>query len=113
LYTNVRDGESTFNYPFIYPFLDVLAMTLTECVIGRKADFKYGEASSLSMYKQLKNLELYKDNIYSYLTDGIMKLYGLKDFEVLLLVASSHFGCTDKSKIRLDNSRATSEPLKY
>lgn len=87
-------------------------MALAECVIGRKTDFKYGEASLLSMYKQLKTLELYKDSIHSYLTDGIMKLYGLKDFEVLLLEASSHSGCTDKSKIRLDNSRATSEPLK-
>ena len=50
------------------------------------------------MAKQLKILGLYKEENHSYLSDGIIKLYGLKGLEVLLLEASGSFASMDWAK---------------
>ncbi|KAG2203375.1 hypothetical protein INT47_010073 [Mucor saturninus] len=56
------------------------------------------------MGKQLKNIPLYKDN-HSYLADGIIKLHGLKNIEIVLLETSGCFGSIDKSKIAFDHHK--------
>lgn len=57
------------------------------------------------MGKQLKNIPLYKEDSHSYLADGIIKLYGLKNIEILLLETSGCFGFIDKSKIAFDHHK--------
>ncbi|KAG2235784.1 hypothetical protein INT48_001010 [Thamnidium elegans] len=57
------------------------------------------------MGKQLNNIPLYKEDNHSYLADGIIKLYGLKNIEILLLETSGCFGSTDKSKIAFDHHK--------
>jgi hypothetical protein len=85
--------------------LEAVAVSLAESVDWCKAGFKPGEAPLLSMSKQLKTLELFSDNSYSYLADGIVKLYGLKSLEILLLETSNNFGCNDKPKISFDHHK--------
>jgi hypothetical protein len=66
---------------------------------------KPGEASLLAMTKQLQMFDIYKDDIHSYLADGIIKLYGLKKLKVLLLETSNKFGCMEKPKISFDHHK--------
>jgi hypothetical protein len=71
---NVKDGESTFYYLFVYPFLKAVSESLEETINWCKAGFKPGEAPLISMKNQLKNFELYKEENITYLADGIIKL---------------------------------------
>ncbi|ORE08036.1 hypothetical protein BCV72DRAFT_304060 [Rhizopus microsporus var. microsporus] len=57
------------------------------------------------MAKQLKILELHKEENHSYLADGIVKLYGPKDLEVLLLETSSSFASIDRAKYLFDHHK--------
>ncbi|GAA5802685.1 hypothetical protein HPULCUR_008159 [Helicostylum pulchrum] len=106
-YTNldIKDGESTFDSLFVYPFLEAVSESLAESVNWSKAGFKPGEAPLISMKNQLKNSELYKEETVTYLADGIIKLFGLKNLDILLLETSNHFGCTDKPKINFDHHK--------
>lgn len=70
-----------------------------------KAGFRPGETQLISMGKQLKNIPLYKEDNHSYLADGIIKLYGLKNIEIVLLETSGCFGSIDKSKIAFDHHK--------
>lgn len=54
------------------------------------------------MSKQLKTLPLYGEDNHNYLADDIIKLYGLKTTEVLLLKTSGYFDSNYKSKIAFD-----------
>ncbi|KAI7899312.1 uncharacterized protein BX663DRAFT_441561 [Cokeromyces recurvatus] len=63
------------------------------------------------MGKQLKTLPLYEEDNHSYLADGVIKLYGLKNIEILLLETSGCFGSTDKSKIAFDHHKGLFEVL--
>lgn len=57
------------------------------------------------MSKQLKNIPLYKEDSHCYLADGIIKLYGLKSIEILLLETSGSFGSVEKPKIAFDHHK--------
>ncbi|KAG1466888.1 hypothetical protein G6F56_004605 [Rhizopus delemar] len=102
---DVKDGEATFNSLFIYPFLETVTTWLKESQDWCKAGFRPGETQLISMGKQLKNIPLYKEDNYSYLVDGIIKLYGLKNIEIVLLETSGCFGSIDKSKIAFDHHK--------
>lgn len=41
----------------------------------------------------------------TYLADGIVKLFGLKDHKILLLETSNYFGYIEKSKISFDHHK--------
>lgn len=58
----------------------------------------------ISMGKQLKAIPLYKDS-HTYLADGILKLYGLKSVEILLLEASGCYGSSNRAKISYDHHK--------
>lgn len=66
----------------MYPLLKAVGESLAEAINWCKAGFKPEE------------------NI-TYLADGVIKLFSLKNLEVLLLETSSCFGCTDRSKNQL------------
>ncbi|KAI7891202.1 uncharacterized protein EV154DRAFT_509002 [Mucor mucedo] len=57
------------------------------------------------MGKQPKNIPLYKEDNHSYPADGIIKLYGLKNIEIVLLETSGCFGSIDKLKIAFDHHK--------
>ncbi|ORE00725.1 hypothetical protein BCV72DRAFT_339885 [Rhizopus microsporus var. microsporus] len=51
------------------------------------------------MTRQLKLSGLYNDNSSQYKTEGLLKLFGLKNMELLLSEASGYFGNDDKSLV--------------
>jgi hypothetical protein len=57
------------------------------------------------MSKQLEALPLYEEDNHLYLADGIIRLYGLKGIEVLLLETSGCFSNKDRSKIGFDHHK--------
>lgn len=102
---DIEDGESVFNSLFIYPFVKAVADVITTDIENSLADFRPGEVKLKSMSNQLKKSEILKDDKCNYLADGIIKLYGLKEIEILLLETSWHFRCTDKSKHSFDHHK--------
>jgi hypothetical protein len=65
--------------------LDTVASCLADSESWCKPGFKHGETLLISMSNQLKYLELYsgKGDSLTYLTDGISKLFSLKNLEIL------------------------------
>lgn len=53
----------------------------------------------------LDSVGLYRDDAGQYKADGIMTLNEIHRLELLLLETSSHFGCTDRSKISFDHHK--------
>lgn len=90
---------------FVFPFLDALATFLAETKQWCKAGFRHGEAPLKAMATQLKTLEFVNEDIHSYLADGILKLYGLKGLEVMLVETSGCFGSTDRPKHSFDHHK--------
>ncbi|KAG1055544.1 hypothetical protein G6F43_002499 [Rhizopus delemar] len=102
---DIKDGEATFNSLFIYPFLEAVTTWLKESEDWCKAGFRHGETPLVSMGEQLKTLPLYKEDSHIYLADGIIKLNGVKNIEILLLETSGCFGSIDRSKIAFDHHK--------
>lgn len=81
----------------IFPFLKAVAEALPSSC---KAEFEVGETPLIAMEKQLKDED---DALYH--ADGILKLYGLKELEILLLETSSFFGCNSGVKKSFDHHK--------
>ncbi|KAI7897513.1 uncharacterized protein BX663DRAFT_533809 [Cokeromyces recurvatus] len=83
---DIYDGEPIFNSLFVYPYLVAVTrgVTLKNCL----ADFKPREAHLESMSRQLNALGSRNNNKGEYKADGIIKLYGMKKIELLLLETS-------------------------
>jgi hypothetical protein len=75
------------------------------------AELKVGEPVLKSMSKQLKELGLQVDDKSQYKADGIIKLFKMKEIEVLFLETSGSFGNKDKVKINFDHHKGTQEEL--
>lgn len=60
-----------------------------------------------STKKQLKALGLQDNDKSQYKADGLIKLYGIKNLEVLLLETSGSFNNSDKVKINFDHHKGT------
>lgn len=73
-----------FNSLFVYPFVKAVADVIATDVDNSLADFRPGEVILKSMSNQLKKSEIFKNDKCNYLADGIIKLYGLKEIEILL-----------------------------
>lgn len=58
-----------------------------------------------SMTTQLKATGAYIDDKNQYKSDDIVKLFGIKDLEILVLETSSKFSNHDKSKINFDHHK--------
>ncbi|KAG1176736.1 hypothetical protein G6F46_002079 [Rhizopus delemar] len=102
---DIKEGESTFNSLFIYPFLKAVADAVAMEMAGSRTDFLPGEVNLKAMSEQLKELGNIQDDRDRYMADGIVRLYGYKSLEVVLLETSRHFGCTDKAKICFDHHK--------
>lgn len=94
-----------FNSLFIYPFVKAVADVITTDIENSLADFRPGEVRSKPISKQLKKSGILKDDKYNYLADGIIKLHGLKEIEILLIDTLWHLRCTGKSKHSFDHHK--------
>jgi hypothetical protein len=97
----LEDGETIFNDMLAFPFLKSVAKAVAENVKNSDEEFKMGEAPLKAMMKQLDD----KDESTLYKADGIVKLYGMKGLEVLILETSSHFGSNDNAKSCFDHHK--------
>lgn len=96
-------NEDAFNQAFIWPYLDLIGKTLNSN--NCKGYFVQGQPCLVSMSRQLKATSAIVDKTLQYKSDGLIKLFGLKNLELLLLETSGHFSNTDKVKIKLDHHK--------
>jgi hypothetical protein len=104
-FQDIADGETAFNSILLYPFLRAVSSAVADEVDECKTDFKDGEAQLESMTQQLKASGLYKNDKFQYKADGLVKMYGVKNLEILLLETSYHFGSKDKCKAGFDHHK--------
>lgn len=97
-YKDIHDGETECNGLFLFPFLKAVAAELG----AAKTDFCYGEICLEAMSTQLKALNMMVDGCNKHNADGLIRMYGYKNLEILLLKTSSYFGCSDHSKSKFD-----------
>lgn len=74
-------------------------------LLNSKAEFQSGQPRLDSMSKQLKAINIFVDERYCYKTDGLIKLFGLKKLELLVLETSGHFNNTDRVKLNFDHHK--------
>ncbi|CEG66099.1 hypothetical protein RMATCC62417_02742 [Rhizopus microsporus] len=91
-HVNKYKYEDGFNQLFVWPYVDIIAKSIT--INNRKSDFESGQSHLQSMTQQLKANNLYIDEKNWHKSDGLIKLYGIKQIELLLLETSGHFGNT-------------------
>ncbi|KAG2201421.1 hypothetical protein INT47_001470 [Mucor saturninus] len=103
---NIKERESIFNDLYIYPFLKITANVLCETREQSGSEFTVGEEPLKAMSTQLDFAGLHQDDAGQYKADGIIALYGIHRLEILLLETSSHFGCTDSSKISFGHHKS-------
>lgn len=83
----------------IYPFVKDVSKAASEDVKVSKTDIKVGKAPLKAMMKQLDN----KEETTIYKTEGLVKSFGLKELEMLLLEPPSSFHSTYNPKISFDH----------
>lgn len=64
-----------------------------------------GQPRLESMSKQLEANGIFVDEKSCYKSDGLMKLFGFKKLEMLVLETSGHFGNTDRVKLKFDHHK--------
>lgn len=104
-YKDIHDGETEFNGLFLFPFLKAVAAAVATEFGGAKTDFCDGEVCLEAMSTQLKALNMLIDGRNKYNADGLIRMYGYKNLEILLLETSSYFGCSDQSKSKFDHHK--------
>ncbi|KAI8091742.1 hypothetical protein BDF21DRAFT_449119 [Thamnidium elegans] len=104
-YKDIHDGETEFNGLFLFPFLNAVAAAVAAELGAAKTDFCYGEVCLEAMSTQLKALNMMVDGRNKYNADGLIRMYGYKKLEILLLETSSYFGCSDKPKSKFDHHK--------
>lgn len=95
--------EDAFNQLYVWPYLDVVSKSFT--IEGINSDFVQGQPCLESMIRQLKAVNLYVDDKNQYKADGLIKLFGLNDLELLLLETSGCFNNKDKKNCNLITTR--------
>ena len=99
---HVTSSESTFNHLLINKFLEAVAMSIEdERDDDKGVDFVVAEACLSSLKKQSSN----QDSRYQYKADGIIRLFRMKDLELLLLEKSGHYGNCNQTKISFDHHK--------
>ncbi|PHZ12770.1 uncharacterized protein RHIMIDRAFT_136848 [Rhizopus microsporus ATCC 52813] len=94
--------EDAFNQLFVWPYLDIIGKTIT--LHNCKSDFVQGQPYLKSMSRQLQACNLYIDDKNQYKSDGLLKLFGLKELELLLETS----GCLinkDRTKTNFDHHK--------
>jgi hypothetical protein len=96
-------NEDAFDQLFLWTYISAIArnVNLHDC----KADFVLGQPILESMTTQLKTTGAYIDDKNQYKSDGIVKLFGIKNLEILVLETSGKFSNRDKTKINFDHHK--------
>lgn len=100
---NHESSEDGFNQLFVWPFLDLIGNNIN--VEDCQGYFMQGEPFLESMSRQLPATGISVDEKSQYKSDGLIKLFGLKKQELVLLETSGHFRNTDSTKIKLDHHK--------
>ncbi|KAF1798589.1 hypothetical protein FB192DRAFT_1392267 [Mucor lusitanicus] len=98
---SLKAQECVFNDFLVFPYTKCLALVVRETIEDCHAEFVVGETPLEAMKKQLDE----EDGSSLCFADVVIKLFGLKEAEVVLLDTSSHFGCTDNGKISFDHHK--------
>lgn len=98
-----QGSEDAFSEELVKPFINVVARNLKPDYC--KAGFVKGQPVLESMTSQLRLQGVFVDMKSQYKSDGLLKLFGLKEIEVLLVEVSGCFGNTDTSKLRFDHHK--------
>ncbi|KAG0938477.1 hypothetical protein G6F57_006685 [Rhizopus arrhizus] len=95
--------EDAFNQLFTWPYLHLIGKSINshDC----KGYFVQGQPFLESMSHQLKATGVSVNEKSQYKTDGMIKLFGLKNLELLSLETSGHFSNSDNVKIKLDHHK--------
>ncbi|KAG1332846.1 hypothetical protein G6F62_007045 [Rhizopus arrhizus] len=102
-HVDYNSTEDAFNQLFIWPYLDVIAKSIK--VDGCDSDFVQGQPILESMTQQLKAVNLYVNDKDQYKSDGLVKLFGLNNLELVLLETSGCFINKDKQKVKFDHHK--------
>lgn len=97
-----QDTEDGFNQISVYPYAKIIGKSLKANV---KPDFIQGQPILQSMTRQLKLSNLYFNDSSQYKSDGLIKLFGLKNIELLLLETSGCFDNKEKIKLNFDHHK--------
>lgn len=102
-HVDYNSTECAFNQLFIWPYLDIIAKSIK--ADGCDSDFVQGQPILESMTQQLKAVNLYVDDKNQYKSDGLVKLFGLNNLELVLLETSGCFINKDKWKVKFDHHK--------
>ncbi|CAO3692118.1 unnamed protein product [Rhizopus stolonifer] len=105
MFKDIHDGETELNNLFLFPLLKAVALTVAAELGAVKTDFCYGEVCLEAMSTQLKALDMMVNGRYKYNADGLIRMYGYKNLEILLPETSSYSGCGDQSKSKFDQHK--------
>ncbi|KAG1167128.1 hypothetical protein G6F47_011510 [Rhizopus delemar] len=95
--------EDGFSQLFIWPYLGIIAKSIT--ISNCNSEFESGQPLLQSMTQQLKANGIHSHEKSCYKTDGLIKLFGIKQLELLLLETSGHFRNTDSVKLNFDHHK--------
>ncbi|KAG2203446.1 hypothetical protein INT47_008173 [Mucor saturninus] len=102
-YKDIHDGESEFKGLFLFPFVKAVTATVAAEFGAAKTDFCDGEVCLEAMSTQLKAINMLIDGSSKYNANGLIRMYGYRNLETLLLETSSYFGCSDQSRSKFDH----------
>ncbi|CAO3666788.1 unnamed protein product [Rhizopus stolonifer] len=96
-------GSDGFNQLLIWPYLEIIVMSVqtSDC----KSGFESGQPHLNCMNSQLKANGIHFDEKSFYKSDGLIRVYGIKQLELLVLETSGHFGNTGKVKVNFDHHK--------
>ncbi|KAG1316615.1 hypothetical protein G6F62_013378 [Rhizopus arrhizus] len=104
-YKDIYDGENTSNSLFLFPFLKAVATAISTELDSTKTDFCDHYVCLEAMSTQLKSLNVIVNDRTKYKADSLIRMYGFKRLEALLLETSSYFGSTDQPKSKFDHHK--------
>ena len=104
-YKDIYDGENTSNSLFLFPFLKAVATAISTELDSTKTDFCDHYVCLEAMSTQLKSLNVIVNDRTKYKADSLIRMYGFKRLETLLLETLSYFGSTDQPKSKFDHHK--------
>ncbi|CAO3649580.1 unnamed protein product [Cunninghamella blakesleeana] len=103
-------SESVLNTKLVFPFMNAIIdymMDINDTAHSTiKPYFIPGEEQLISMTTQLERIGTRHDNRYRYNADGIIRLNGLLNLEIMILETSGPYKNDDNSKVSFDIHKA-------
>jgi hypothetical protein len=100
---SMTHSESVFNNSLVYPCMKATVFLLRNSLMA--PHFFPGEEQLMAMTTQLTKMGTKVDHRKKYNADGVVRLIGLFDLEVLVIETSGCFKNQNERKIAFDNSK--------